>query len=188
MGDESLANNLAVSVEQAKEFKQSFFRTYSKVEPFMLAMIEKCKENGYIETISGRRRFLPNIHSENRAEYYRAQRQCINSIIQGSAADVIKVSMVAMTKYITDRQIDAQLVLQMHDELMYEVAEASFVRFSVALKKQMENVSNNLKVDLPVKIHSGANWSDLEDVNVDLLKPTVTASSEEKLLDDDCTL
>lgn len=165
MGDRTLAEKLAVDIEEAKEFKKSFFQSYDKLQPFMERSIDRCAELGYIETISGRRRPLPNIHSKNNVFYFEARRQVINSIIQGSAADILKFSLVAVEKMIIKERYNVSLLLQLHDELLYEVEDNCRTLFCKSLKQQMEFVSQNLQVNLPVKIHVGTNWSEMSEID-----------------------
>ena len=181
-----MAENLAVSVEEAEQFRSSFLQCYTKIDTFVANTIEQCIINGYVETISHRRRLIPNILSDNETLRSKAKRQAVNSIIQGSAADIIKLSMVSMDRAIERCSLDASLVLQMHDELMYEVKMSesdhnddlykmmsdkpghsvvvyNFVRL---LKRQMENVSRHLNVILPVKVKTGLNWGRMQEYDL----------------------
>ncbi|KAJ6216152.1 hypothetical protein RDWZM_007309 [Blomia tropicalis] len=168
MGNRTLAENLAVTEQTAIEFRQSFLERYNRLEPFINDVIERCEQNGYVETISHRRRQLPNIKSFDNEVKSRAKRQAVNTSIQGSAADIIKLSMIAVNQSIQREQFDAHLLMQMHDELMYEVrtdnSERPPIEFAKLLQQQMENVSKHLQVMLPVKIYMGPNWADLKQI------------------------
>lgn len=128
----------------------------------------ECSAREYVETISHRRRPIHNIASDNPSLRAKGCRQAVNTIIQGSAADIIKLSMVAVDKAIRRRALDASLLLQMHDELMYEVVDAAErpLEFAQLLKTQMEKVSRHLKVILPVKVRIGPNWGQLSDLSL----------------------
>jgi len=171
MGNRSLSEALHVTLEEATEFKISFLQKYSKIQDFIDQTIENCEKNQFIEMLSHRRRLLPHINSEDTGEAARARRQAVNSVIQGSAADCIKMAMLAVDSAIRRSSFDASLVLQMHDELMYEVRDdeelpdsESPKAFAALLKSQMEAVSTHLKVNLPVKVQSGPCWGELEEI------------------------
>lgn len=166
MGDESLAEKLGIEKEKAESYKKSFFDKYPKLFNFIDSTIEECKQKGYVETISGRRRILPAINSKNEIEFFRASRQAVNSKIQGSAADIIKIAMIAMLSNIDANRFEAKLLLQMHDELMFEVNRNHLNDFIKNLKRQMENVSSFLNVTLPVKIFTGNNWSQMTELDM----------------------
>ena len=167
MGNASLGEKLAVSVEEAKEIKRSFMEKYPKIRDFIEDTVENCEKNGFIEMISHRRRLLPNIHSDNGSLCAQAKRQAVNSVIQGSAADCIKLAMISVESAIRKCSMDASLILQMHDELMYEVKDDNDCprRFAEMLKYEMENVSKHLKVILPVKVQSGSCWGSLNEIS-----------------------
>ncbi|KAH7644189.1 dna polymerase theta-like protein [Dermatophagoides farinae] len=162
MGDESLAQKLEITREEAAEYKQSFFQRYNRLNEFITKTIDNCRQKRYVETIAGRRRQLSAIVSPKSVESSRACRQALNTKIQGSAADIIKIAMIAVQKQIDQQCFDVRFVLQMYDELMYQVRRDQLEQFGSCLKRQMEMVGNYLRVVLPVKISHGQNWSELE--------------------------
>lgn len=163
MGDTTLAERLGVTKDEASEYKKTFFQQYPKLMRFIDDCVASCKKLGYVETISGRRRYLPNIKSEDRGDFQRACRQAVNTKIQGSAADILKIAMLSVQKQIDQKCIKAKFVLQMHDEIMFQVENDHFQQFIHCLKKQMENISNFINVLLPVKVSYGLNWSQMNE-------------------------
>lgn len=161
MGNSTLAERLDVTKDEASEYKKTFFQQYPKLMRFIDDCVTSCKNLGYIETISGRRRYLPNIHSEDSGDFQRACRQAVNTKIQGSAADILKIAMISVQKQINQKRIGAQFVLQMHDEMMFQVENEYLNQFIHCLKNQMENISNFINVALPVKVMHGLNWSEM---------------------------
>lgn len=129
------------------------------------------RENGYVETITNRRRYLPNIESDAFSTKNQAERQAINTTIQGSAADIAKYAIIRMNKNL--KKIDnlcqtnnrVELVLHMHDELIYEVPINLVVRIANVLKHSMENCVQ-LDVPLKVKVKTGKNWGELNEIKV----------------------
>lgn len=128
-------------------------------------MHDQCSVDGYVETISNRRRPIANIFSDDPSTRAKGQRQAVNTKIQGSGADIIKLAMVAVDHAIRRSSIDSVLLLQMHDELMYEVRDVDDApqRFARLLQTKMEMVSRHLNVILPVKVKIGPNWGQLEE-------------------------
>ena len=170
MGNATLAQNLDVTPEEAKQFKASFSESYPKIGPFVQKVITKCQQDKYVESISHRRRPLPHINSSNSDISAKAERQAVNTQIQGSAADIIKVAMVMVEEGIRRYSLDARLVLQMHDELMYEVPlegpNFDSYKFARFLRKQMSKVSEHLcNVTMPVKVRRGTSCGQLEEIH-----------------------
>lgn len=166
MGNRSLAASLEVTEEEAAGFRKSFLERYARIEPFVNEVIEQCRASSCVKTISQRRRIITNITSEDLPTQWKGQRQAVNTMVQGSAADMIKLAMVAVGNAVRKLQLDASLIMQMHDELMYEVRQDQAAQFAALLKQQMEQVSQHLDVILPVKVCSGPNWGSLGEVNV----------------------
>lgn len=177
MGSKSLGNQLDISEEQASKIIETFKSRYTGMRDFMAGTIEQCKNNGYVETILNRRRYLWAIHSKNITEKTKAERQAVNSTIQGSAADLVKKAMIAINHALTnnglvtyvcspsqalkDSNNRALLVLQLHDELMYEVDEEKLHEVAVIIKTEMESALS-LAVKLPVKLKVGRSWGNME--------------------------
>ncbi|XP_054156321.1 DNA polymerase theta-like [Oppia nitens] len=166
-GEQSLAEDLEITEDEAKEFMESFIGRYEGVKRFITRTVDKCREKGYIETLSGRRRYLSNINSSNSMLRSKAERQAVNSTIQGSAADLVKMAMNSMKENLlnTIKPIECRFVLQMYDELMYEVLERDVQSFVKCLQDSMERCLKNFSVDLPVRVKVGPNWAQLKPIN-----------------------
>lgn len=166
MGDSSLSNQLGVNLEQAEAFRADFFRAFSRIKEFTEALIKDCEKSGYVESLLGRRRNIDGINSESSAVKSRARRVAVNTKIQSSASDLIKLAMrIVNEKILKDFEDRVRLVLEMHDELIYEVDPSLVSRFAGILKQTMEGLttSEDLKVRLLVNLKKGSDWSKLED-------------------------
>lgn len=144
-----LARDTGVSNSDAKEFIETYFKTYPKVKEFTEQLIYRVRKDGFVKTILGRKRFFPEINSKNPATRSRSERMALNSILQGSAADVIKLSMLKCGEYIDG--IGADMVLQIHDELVFEVNEDIVTQVENKIKSIMENV---LSIDVKLEVNS----------------------------------
>ncbi|XP_061711410.1 DNA polymerase theta [Cydia pomonella] len=165
MGNKTLAQTLDVGEMEAAVFMDSFHKTYPAIKVYTQRVIEDCRRNGYIETLMKRRRYLPDINCGVASKRSAAERQAINTTIQGSAADIAKAAMCAIDTKISSQTHKPRLILQMHDELIYEVPEASKSSFMKVLKEVMEH-SVKLRVPLPVKVKSGYTWGKLEEIKL----------------------
>jgi DNA polymerase-1 len=144
-----LARDTGVSNADAKEFIETYFKTYPKVKRYIEQVVNEARKQGFVKTILGRKRFFPEINSKNPVLRNRSERMALNSILQGSAADVIKLSMLKSDEYIRD--IDADIVLQIHDELVFEVDENIALQVENKVKYIMENV---LSLDVKLEVNS----------------------------------
>jgi DNA polymerase I len=151
-----LAQRLQLTRQEASELITGYFNTYPKVRQYMNNSIEKAKSNGYVETILGRRRYLPEIHSANALVRGMAERNAINAPIQGSAADIIKLAMVNIYKKI-HRSFRTKMILQVHDELVFDVYKPELEEIKSIVKYEMGNALT-LKVPLTVDMGTGENW------------------------------
>ena len=152
-----LANELGISNTQAKSFIDSYFATYSGVQSFIHDTIAQAEEKGFVETIFGRRRYIMNINSKNKIEKSAAERVAVNTPIQGSAADVVKKAMIAVDAAIKKENLQARMLLQVHDELILECPESETEKVSALVKREMEQVVS-LSVPLKVSVETGKNW------------------------------
>lgn len=152
-----LAARLHISVDEAQEFIIDYMATYPGIAAFMKEAVEKARSLGYVETMLHRRRYLPEIKSSNRQIREFAERTAINTPIQGSAADLIKKAMIDVRKYMLEQKTEAAMLLQVHDELVFEVRQDVLNDFSAALKEIMENAFK-LRVPVVVDCGSGHNW------------------------------
>jgi DNA polymerase-1 len=156
-----LARDTGVNQNTAKEFIKSYYELYPKVKNYFNDLIEKARQTGYTETILGRKRFFKELNSKNFNLRQRAERMVMNAPIQGSAADIIKLAMIESQNYIEKNNIDAKIVLQIHDELIFEVNEKIVDKLFYDIKDIMENIFN-LSVPLKVNGNIGNNLGELK--------------------------
>lgn len=159
MGAFSLAQDLGISNKEAKEYIDGYFEKYHKVKSFMNDVIEKGKNQGYVETIFGRKRYLPELKSSNFIQRSAAERMAMNTPIQGSAADIIKIAMVKVYKALKEQNLRSKLILQVHDELIIEAYKDEEQKVLKLLKDCMESACE-MKVPLYVEANSGKSWYD----------------------------
>lgn len=159
ISDFGLARNISISRQKAKEYIDSYFARYSTVHDYMDGLIASAKESGMAVTMFGRRRALPEINSKNFTRRSFAERTAMNTPIQGSAADIIKLAMNAVQDELEKRHLKSQLLVQVHDELVLEVPAGEKDEVEQLLKDTMEHIVD-LSVPLVVDIHSGVNWEE----------------------------
>lgn len=157
IGAYSLGENIGVSYKEAQEYINSYLAHYSGVDRYMKESIEKAKEHGYAVTAYGRRRYLPELTSSNRAVRAFGERVARNMPIQGTAADIIKIAMVRVRRRLAEEQLDARLIMQVHDELIVEAAEGCAERAAEILRFEMENAAQ-LSVPMEVSVGMGKTW------------------------------
>jgi DNA polymerase-1 len=156
-----LARDVGISQTEAKEFIDNYFATYPVVSRFLSQIKSEAKHKGFISTLLKRRRYIHDLESRNKNKRQLAERTAINSVIQGSAADIIKVAMVKVHKSMGNQGVSSQMLLQVHDELVFEVPKDELSQMKSLVRNCMENVLD-LQVPLKVDIHSGANWAALK--------------------------
>ena len=154
-----LASSLRIPRKRADEFIKAYFATYSGVSGFMANICQEAEQRGYVETIMGRRRYLPAINSKNKVEKAGAERIAVNTPIQGTAADIVKLAMLEADKALKKQKLDASILLQVHDELIIEAAESEREKVMSLVKEKMESVTK-LSVPLRVSIESGMSWGE----------------------------
>ena len=157
IGAFSLSKDIGVSVAEAKRYIQNYLNNFSKVSEFMDKTVEDGIRNGYVTTIFGRRRMIPELASKNKVLQAFGKRAAMNAPIQGAAADIIKLAMVAVYRRLRSEELDAKLILQVHDELIIECREELAERVSALLKEEMENAVH-LAVPMTADVHSGKSW------------------------------
>lgn len=157
ISDFGLANNLGITRAAAKDYIDTYFERFPGIKRYMDAMIAQAKEQGYVETLFNRRRELPDIHSRNFNVRSFAERTAINSPIQGSAADILKVAMINLDKALTEGGYQARMLLQVHDEIVLEVPMAELDAVSQLVTETMQSAIE-LSVPLVADSSSGANW------------------------------
>lgn len=159
MGPHGLSEQLGISHAESKEFIESFFKLYPAVKRYIDNELEKARNKGYVENMFGRIRRIEKIRSGNFHEKSAAERIAINTPIQGTAADITKIGMINLYKYFTENNMDAYILLQIHDEILIEYNEKYKDDFIEKCKNLMINIDNiNLKVPLSVKIATGKSW------------------------------
>ena len=152
MGPANLSRQLKITFKQAREFIESYFSQFPTIRSYMERVIEASREKGYAETLLGRRRYLPEISSRSRQVREAAERTAINTPIQGTAADIIKIAMLRVHEGISGRFADARLLLQVHDELVLEVPETIAEEFRTWL---IERMSSAYTLNVPLKVDAG---------------------------------
>ena len=152
-----LSQNLNISRGEAKEIIESYFIQYPKIRTYMDKTIEQAKKNGYVETILGRRRYLKDINSSNAIVRGHAERNAVNAPIQGSAADIIKIAMINIHTGLKEGAYKSKMLLQVHDELVFDAHNNETDRLTAFVKDKMENAVT-LSVPLDVEIGIGKNW------------------------------
>lgn len=162
MSDYGLSESLRITRKEAQEFIDIYFERYPGIKNYMDNIKREARDKGYVETLFRRRRYLPDINARNFNQRTFAERTAINTPIQGSAADIIKMAMIEMEKNLEKEGLQAEMLLQVHDELIFEVPETEIGRLSDLVKDVMENIVN-LDVPLEIESHYGDNWYDTED-------------------------
>ncbi|KAK3585671.1 hypothetical protein CHS0354_020237 [Potamilus streckersoni] len=190
IGAKALGEQLGVEDNDAGAFIETFKAKYPGMRSYLRTTVESCREKGYVQTILERRRYLPGINSTNPHARAQAERQAINTTVQGSAADLVKIAMVAIDEKLKNTFRDSQfthrhnfhlgkkeslsydgppggayLVLQLHDELIYEVAQEDVITAAKIIKTEMEKAME-LSVHFPVKVKCGYSWGKLEEMDV----------------------
>ena len=155
----SLSQDIHVTVAEAKDYMERYFRTYSGVANYQKSVVEEAKQNGYVSTLMGRRRWLPELKSSNFNQRAFGERVALNAPIQGTAADIIKVAMVNVAKALKAEGLEARLVLQVHDELIVECPEREAERVMELLEREMAAAAN-LAVPLLAEAKSGMTWAE----------------------------
>jgi len=148
---------LGTGRKEAQTYIDHYFETYPGVRAYMGRTREQARETGYVETIFGRRLYLPEINARNPMSRQAAERTAINAPMQGTAADIIKRAMLAVDAWLLESKFDARMIMQVHDELVFEVAEAEVDAFSSKIHELMESAAE-LSVPLLVEVGVGENW------------------------------
>ena len=161
--DYGLSRELGISRREAQAYIDLYFSRYPLVQTFIHDTIASAREQGYVTTMMGRRRYIKDINSRNRNLRQFAERTAVNSPIQGTAADIIKLAMIHCDKAIEDNRLDAKMLLQVHDELIFEVSREDALGLSLVVRKCMEDA---LKLNVPLKVDlkAGFNWQEMEKI------------------------
>ena len=161
ISDFGLANQIGVSNKKAKEYIQQYLEKYSGIKHFMDDIVESAKQKGYVETLFGRRRYIPEITANNFMQRSFGERVAMNMPVQGSAADIIKIAMVKVWERLKALGLKSRLVLQVHDELLIETYKDEQEQVERLLQEEMENAVK-LSVPLIAEVHSGNNWYEVK--------------------------
>ena len=161
ISDFGLANQIGVSNKEAKEYINQYLEKYSGIKHFMDDIVESAKAKGYVETLFGRRRYIPEIKSNNYMVRQFGNRVAMNTPIQGTAADIMKIAMINVNKALKEQKINGKIVLQIHDELLLEVSKEQKEQAKQILKECMENAMK-LSVPLEVELSEGTSWYEVK--------------------------
>lgn len=162
IGAFSLSKDIGVTVAEAKRYIKNYLDNFPKVSEFMDKTVDDGIKNGYVTTLFGRRRYIPELSASNKVLQAFGKRAAMNAPIQGAAADIIKIAMVRVYKKLREENLDARLILQVHDELIIEAAEKDKDRAEKILKDEMENAVK-LAVPMTVDVNSGRSWYEAKD-------------------------
>ena len=160
MGPQRLAGELGISLGEASDYIRRYFERLPGVSAYLEQILRQARELGYVVTMFGRRRYLPELHAAEGGARSQAERIAINTPLQGTAADLIKIAMVRLHRLIAQEASRPQMLLQVHDELLFEVGEHEAKTFSRLVKGEMEAVAP-LRVPLVVEIKAGPNWAEM---------------------------
>jgi DNA polymerase I len=154
-----LSSQLRIPADEARALMDEYFKEFGGVRDYLRDVVGRARQEGYTETMFGRRRYLPDLTSDNRQRREMAERMALNAPIQGSAADIIKMAMLAVDRAIRDRELKSRMLLQVHDELIFEVAPGEFEALRDLVRTEMAAAAG-LRVPLEVSVGSGSSWWD----------------------------
>lgn len=163
IGAAGLARQMDRTFKEAQQYLESWLARFPQVRSFIQHVQETCQMQGFVSTLSGRRRYLPAINSNDKAARQGAQRQAVNTVCQGSAADLIKLAMIRIDKQLHEAVLEgkeARMLLQIHDELLFEVSEADIDWLQGVVRESMENAMQ-LCVPLRVQFKKGESWGSM---------------------------
>jgi DNA polymerase-1 len=166
MSDFGLAQRLEIDRATARTMSETYFERFPGVRGYIDRCLEQARECGYVETILGRRRYMPDLRSRNYMLRAAAEREATNAPLQGSAADLMKLAMVRLARRLDASELDAVMLLQIHDELIFEVAARDLDAVGRVVKYEMEHA---LELSVPVEatLKTGKNWYDVESYDPD---------------------
>ena len=153
-----MAKQLNISRSEAQHYIDLYFERYPGVKRYMTTVREHAAAQGFVETVFGRRLYLPDINARNAIRRQAAERTAINAPMQGTAADIIKIAMISVDHWLNDHALKSRVILQVHDELVLEVPESEVDCITEGLKSRMESAAQ-LRVPLLVEVGVGDNWN-----------------------------
>ncbi|MDI2126259.1 DNA polymerase I [Yinghuangia seranimata] len=154
-----LSQQLDITPEEARKLMANYFERFGGVRDYLRAVVDEARQTGYTETVFGRRRYLPDLTSDNRQRREMAERMALNAPIQGSAADIVKVAMLGVDKALTDGGFGSRILLQVHDELVLEIAPGERAAVEALVRREMAG-AYPLRAPLDVSVGFGATWED----------------------------
>ena len=154
-----LAQQLGIAADDARGLMDEYFERFGGVRDYLASVVDAARLTGYTETVLGRRRYLPDLASDNRQRREMAERMALNAPIQGSAADIVKLAMLGVDRELQEARLASRLILQVHDELVLEVAEGERAQLEALVREQMGNAFP-LRVPLDVSVGVGRTWQD----------------------------
>jgi len=157
MGSFRLSKELGISVQDAKTFIDTYFASFPRIQETIERIIAQAKQDGYVTTLFGRKRYIPEINNMNRTLQEMGKREAVNSVIQGTAADIIKLAMIAIHAAFREQKLCSKMLLQIHDELLFEVVPGEEELVKKIIQEKMEGVIE-LTAPLKVEMGWGANW------------------------------
>lgn len=161
MSEFRLSKDIGMSIAEARDFINKYFETYPEVKTYMDEVVETCKKQGYVSTLLNRKRYIPTINDKNFMVRQQAQRYAMNTPIQGTGADILKLAMIEVDKALKEKNLKSQMILQVHDELIFDVFEDELEEVMSLVKEKMENC---IKMDVPLIVEGNyaKNWCELK--------------------------
>lgn len=161
MSEFRLSKDIGMSISEARDFIDKYFETYPEVKTYMDEVVETCKKQGYVSTLLNRKRYIPTINDKNFMVRQQAQRYAMNTPIQGTGADILKLAMIEVDKALKEKNLKSQMILQVHDELIFDVFEDELEEVMSLVKEKMENC---IKMDVPLIVEGNyaKNWCELK--------------------------
>lgn len=161
MSEFRLSKDIGMSISEARYFINKYFETYPEVKTYMDEVVETCKKQGYVSTLLNRKRYIPTINDKNFMVRQQAQRYAMNTPIQGTGADILKLAMIEVDKALKEKNLKSQMILQVHDELIFDVFEDELEEVMSLVKEKMENC---IKMDVPLIVEGNyaKNWCELK--------------------------
>lgn len=161
MSEFRLSKDIGMSISEARDFINKYFETYPEVKIYMDEVVKTCKKQGYVSTLLNRKRYIPTINDKNFMVRQQAQRYAMNTPIQGTGADILKLAMIEVDKALKEKNLKSQMILQVHDELIFDVFEDELEEVMSLVKEKMENC---IKMDVPLIVEGNyaKNWCELK--------------------------
>lgn len=161
MSEFRLSKQIGISLKEAREFIRRYFEEYPEIRQYMDNVVEQCKKDGYVSTVLNRKRYIPTIHDKNFMVREQAKRFAMNSPIQGSGADILKLAMIKVDQLMKERHMKSEMILQVHDELIFDVYKEELEEMLDIIQTGMQNA---FMMDVPLKVEGAyaSNWYDLK--------------------------